>query len=255
MNEKRERIDKIGFGELLLIQDPQEFCYGVDAVLLADFAAKGAKLNKTSGDMGVTAVDLGTGTGIIPLILSYKTSWNCLIGVEVQEGSWNKACRNIKLNSEFLKERVSFIHGDVKEIGEKWGENILGHADVVTCNPPYNPNSGGIASSNPAKSIARHESTAGLEEFIICASKLLKSKGDFFLVHRPSRLVDICCMGRKHRLEPKEMCFVSPREGEPANIILVHLVKDGGRQMKLLPAINIYNHDGTYTETVRESYR
>lgn len=246
-----ERVDETGFGSLKLIQKPEEFCYGVDAVILAHFAAERAAAGVQRED--VTAVDLGTGTGIIPLILSYKTRWKRLMGVEVQEGSYGRAVRSSRLNG--LEDRMSFVLGDVKDLGKQWGNGLPGYADVVTANPPYTRGSGGLKNANKARAIARHETTAGLEDFIECAAGLLKPRGDFFMVHRPSRLVDICCMSRAAGLEPKEMCFVSPVEGEAANILLVHMVKGGGRQLKLLEPLFIYEKDGNYTEKLKECYR
>lgn len=248
-----ERVDDTGFGSLRLIQKPEEFCYGVDAVILADFASKYVVSAATRNGSDVTAVDLGTGTGIIPLVLSHKTSWARLTGLEVQPGSYDRACRNAKLND--LEGRMTFINADVKDFGETWGAELKGKVDVVTSNPPYTEGGGGLKSANSAKSIARHETTANLEDFIKCAAGLLKNKGDFFMVHRPSRLVDICCLGRKHGLEPKDMCFVSPDVESAPNIILVHFVKGGGRQLKVLDPLYVYNMDGTYTEKLRECYK
>ena len=250
-----ERVDDTGFGGLRLIQKPEEFCYGVDAVILADFAARSAAVSLPSRRRqdDVTAVDLGTGTGIIPLILSYKTQWQRLIGVEVQEGSYGRAVRNARMNG--LDERLRFIRGDVKDFGEGWGKDLAASADVVTSNPPYTQGSGGLKSANTAKAIARHETTAGLEDFIRCAGWLLKPRGDFFMVHRPSRLVDICCMAREAGLEPKEMCFVSPDCETAANILLVHMVKGGGRQLTLLDPLFVYEKDGSYSEKIKECYR
>jgi len=248
-----ERVDDTGFGQLKLIQKPEEFCYGVDAVILADFAAKNVVSAAVRNGTDVTCVDLGTGTGIIPVILSHKTAWERIRGLEVQPGSYDRACRNAMLND--LAGRLDFINADVKDFGKTWGEDLKASVDVVTSNPPYTEGGGGLKSANSAKSIARHETTASLEDFIKCASWLLKNKGDFFMVHRPSRLVDICCLGRKYGLEPKDMCFVSPNQETAPNIILVHFVKGGGRQLKVHDPLCVYNMDGTYTEKLRECYR
>lgn len=261
-----ERADDTGFGNLRLIQKPEEFCYGVDAVILADFASENAAVslpsrrlqqgrNSCAAENGlpdVTAVDLGTGTGIIPLILSHKTSWERLIGVEVQKGSYERALRSVRLNG--LGTRLEFINNDVKDFGSLWGNELKGIVDVVTCNPPYTENTGGLKSTNTAKAIARHETTAGLEDFMSCAAGLLKPRGDFFMVHRPSRLVDICCTARKLGLEPKELRFVSPNREAAANIILVHMVKGGGRQLRVLEPLFVYGEDGCYTHELRKCY-
>lgn len=242
-----ERIDNIGFGGLKLVQEPSEFCYGVDAVILADFAAGHA----TSPIH--RAMDLGTGTGVIPLILSHKTEAAMIGGLELQEGSYQRALRNAELNG--LEHRLCFYKGDVKTAAKDELSHLLGQMDLVTANPPYMEKTGGLKCANDAKSIARHETTAGLEDFMACAAALLKPKGDFFLVHRPSRLADICCFARKYGLEPKELCFVSPNRQKAPNIILTHCVKGAGRQLRILEPLYVYNEEGTYTQELRECYQ
>lgn len=247
MVEAGERVDSIGFGDLKLIQKPEEFCYGVDAVLLADFAASVCKRKNYD-----KIIDLGTGTGIIPLILSHKTDVKSLIGVELQENSWERAVRNAEIND--LAGRIEFIRGDVKDFESIWGEELKGTVDGVVTNPPYFVRGGGIRCDDNAKSIARHETTATLEDFLRCGAYLLKDKGDFFMVHRPSRLADICYFGRKYALEPKTMRFISPRAGEIPNILLVHMVKGGGRELKFLPPMAVYGENGQYTEELLKAY-
>ena len=244
--EPGERLDEIGFGGLRLLQKPEDFCYGVDAVILADLTAKYVRRSTE------TIVDLGTGTGIIPTILSYKTDVPDLIGVEVQNEAYERALRNVGING--LEERVSFLHGNVKDVAQ-WGKPLIGTVDIVTSNPPYTAGKEGMTSDNRAKMIARHEIMAGLEDFLRCAALLLKEKGDLFMVHRPARLVDICCFGRALGLEPKEMCFVSPNVETKPNILLVHMVKGGGRQLKMLPPFYVYDMDGNYTPQLRETYK
>ena len=241
-----ERMDDIGFGGLKLIQEPEEFCYGVDAVILADFAAKYASGKPKS------IVDLGTGTGIIPLILSYKTQAEWIAGVELQQASYERACRNAEMNE--LQERIHFFHSDVKEAADGKLAFLKGSTDVVTTNPPYMPNLGGLTNANSAKAIARHETSAGLADFFACAAALLKPRGDLFMVHRPSRLADICCFARQYGLEPKRLCFVSPNVEKAPNIILVHCVKGGGRELRLLDPRYVYKEDGSYTEELRSCY-
>ena len=242
-----ERIDEIGFGNLKLIQNPKAFCYGVDAVILADFAAKYAR-GKTE-----LLFDLGTGTGIIPLILSYKTQISHFIGVEMQKEAYRRALRSVTLNG--LEKRISLIHGDVKDTSADWGRDFAGKADMVVSNPPYIAGNEGMTSENKEKMTSRHETTAGLADFIKGASWLLKEKGDFFLVHRPSRIVDICWEGRKYGLEPKELRFVSPNRESKPNILLVHMVKGGGREVKMLPPLYVYDMEGNYTSQLKEAYR
>jgi len=245
--QEGERLDEIGFGGLRLIQKPEEFCYGVDAVILADFAAKYSR--KTFR----CAVDLGTGTGIIPLILSYKTGIPSITGIEVQAASYDRAQRSRAMNG--LEERIEFVHGDVKDYKNGWGKSLQGSVDLVTSNPPYTAGSSGLTSSNPAKLIARHETTASLEDFMKCAAYILRDKGEFFMVHRPSRIVDICCLGRQCGLEVKELQFVSPNRESKPNILLVHMVKGGGREVKMLPPLYVYDMDGNYTPELLDAYR
>lgn len=241
-----ERIDDIGFGGLRLIQKPDEFCYGVDSVILADFAADRCK-NKPK-----VIVDLGTGTGVIPLILCHKTDADRIYGIDIQKESWEKAVRNAALNG--LENRLFFLHGDVKAAESSWGKDLQETADIVVCNPPYFKAGSAIVSELSVKAVARHEITADLEDFIKCASYLLKEKGELFMVHRPSRIVDLCCFGREHELEIKELKFVSPMEDRIPNILLVHFVKGGGKEAKILRPLAIHKKNGGYTEELLEIY-
>jgi len=241
-----ERLDEIGFGNLKLIQKPEEFCYGVDAVILADFVAK----NKKEPVQNI--IDLGTGTGVIPLILSYKTDAKSIIGVELQTPSWERAVRNSKMND--LTDRVSFLNEDVKDY-EIWAESLKGQADVVVCNPPYFKRGGGLLNDASAKTVARHETTADLKDFLRCAKYLLRNKGDLFMVHRPSRLADLCCFGREMGLEPKEMRFVSPNKNTAPNILLIHFVKGGGNELRVFDPLFVYEPEGGYTQDLLKAYK
>ena len=245
--KSKERIDRTGFGKVGIIQDPDEFCYGVDAVILADFAVKRSRPIRPESSI----MDLGTGSGIIPLILSHKTNSGRIMGTEVQENSWDRAVRSAELNE--LSDRIRFIRADIMDLLEENPE-LRGNFDVITCNPPYMKLSGGMKSENEAKMIARHETTAGLDDFIRVAGDLLKDRGELFMVHRPSRLVDIFCTARKYRLEPKAVRMVLPRMGEEANIVLVHMVKNGGADLSVLPHLAIHDKDGGFTEELEEAY-
>ena len=238
------RLDDTGFGGIHIYQNPQEFCYGVDAVLLADFASGSPAARREKSRI----IDLGTGTGIVPLILSHKTKAGKIYGVEVQEASWQLAEKNREYNN--LTDRLEFIKSDIKELDEVHREGF----DIVTSTPPYTAGNCGIESANRAKMIARHETTADLDDFIARAAWLLKDKGDFYMVHRPGRLIDICESCRKHRLEPKELRFVSGKPMDKPNILLVHCVKNGNRQLKVLDPLAVRNEDGDYTEEICEIY-
>lgn len=244
-----ERLDEIGFGNLKLIQKPEEFCYGVDAVILADFASKSVQKNKYKF---TKAIDLGTGTGIIPLILSHKTSMKEIYAVEIQKDSFDRACRSIELNK--LKDIISIINEDVSNI-EKNDTFLKGSFDLVTSNPPYMTGGCGMINENNAKTIARHETTANLDTFIKISASLLRDKGELFMVHRPSRLVDICESCRKYNIEPKELRFVSPNKNSKPNILLVRCVKFGKPELKMLEPLYVYddikNH---YTDEIMKIY-
>ena len=235
-----ERIDDMGFDSLYVIQKPEDFCYGIDAVLLADFA----ELKKNA-----RAVDLGTGTGAIPLILSRKFKNADIIGVEVQQEAYERAVRSVELNG--LTDRIQMIHADVKDITE-----ILpaGCFDVVLSNPPYNGQGDALTSGSEAKMIARHETTATLEDFMAAAASLLRDRGEFYLVHRPARLVDIFSFGRTLHLEPKEIQFVHPSLGKAPNIVLIKFVKNGGTELRFKEPLFVYDEDGGYTREVKKIY-
>ena len=245
--KQKERIDATGFGEILIIQDPEEFCYGVDAVILADFMSKRAKNIRQNSRI----IDLGTGSGIIPLILTQKTEAESIFGVEIQENSCDRASRSAQLNE--LEDRLEFILSDINDLIMQRPE-LKGSFDAVTCNPPYTSGGGGMKSENTAKMIARHETTAGLDDFVRVSSELLRDRGELFMVHRPSRLVDIFVSSRKYRLEPKAIRLVLPREGEEANIVLIHMVKNGGADLSVLPSLVIHEHNGGFTTELEEAY-
>lgn len=238
MLKSGERLDEIGFGNLRLIQKPEDFCYGVDAVLLADFASK---------KMCRHIIDLGTGTGIVPIILSHKTRAEKIYGIEYQESAFALARRNAQLNH--LTDRLDFFCSDVASF-----DLLQGWADAVTMNPPYMAGKGGLVNQNTAKTIARHETVGTLEDFIRCSAHLMKNKGDLYMVHRPSRMADIFYLCRKYNLEPKELQLVAPRAGELPNILLLHCVKGGGPELKLLKTLNVYKEKGVYSDEIQRIY-
>jgi tRNA1Val (adenine37-N6)-methyltransferase len=235
-----ERVDNIGFGGYQLIQDPDQFCYGVDAVLLADFAAA------TKEDC---IVDLGTGTGVIPLILYHKSKAQKIVGLEKQRKSYELALKNAKMNglSEFLR----FVHGDVLDI-KKYFKS--GEFSLVVTNPPYTEKGTGPISPYCAKETAKHETTAGVSEFIQAAQYLLGPKGSFCIVQRPSRLVDIMVACRQHQLEPKRIKFVAPVPGVAPNIVLLQCIKNGGKELIIEPTLFVRDHTGVYGTDLNRIY-
>ncbi len=241
------RIDDIGFGGLRIYQEPEAFCYGVDAVILSDFAASCKPR---------TAIDLGTGTGIIPLILSHKTKAEKILGLEVQQDSYEKACSSVILND--LRDRLEMFRGDVSDSRIRKflleAANAPEGVDLVTANPPYMTGDCSITNQNRAKTIARHETTGSLEDFVETAAALLRDKGHFYMVHRPSRLVDIFYALRKFRLEPKEIRMVCPREKEIPNLVLIHSVKNAGAELKILKELCIHDCENGYTDEIEKIY-
>ncbi len=246
--KQNERVDMTGFGDIAIIQDPGEFCYGVDSVLLADFAA--GLFRKISRSTRVA--DLGTGSGVIPLILCHKTPAGYIFGIDIQENPIDRAQRSAALNG--LEDRLVFEVRDVKCFAEERAD-LKGTFDMVTCNPPYFVGGVGIKPDNPSRLISRHETTASLEDFMRCAAELLRDKGELFMVHRPSRLCDIFQEARKYSLEPRTVRQVVPRRGEPANIILVHMIKNGGSDLVVLPELAVHDNDGNYTVELQEAYQ
>lgn len=237
----RERIDETGFGHIRIIQDMDGFCYGIDAVLIADFVTvpKGGRV-----------ADLGSGTGIIPLILSHKTQAGEIVGIEIQERMAKLGERNVMLNG--LENRVSILHMDVKEAAERC---MRASFDTVVSNPPYTAAGKGLTSAMDSKALARHEITADLGDFVAAAAAMLKDRGEFVLAHRPARLADVVTTCRAYRLEPKEIRFVYPREGakEP-NIMLLRCKKHGGAELKYLPPLYVHKAQGGYTDEILNIY-
>ncbi|MBR2001536.1 MAG: tRNA1(Val) (adenine(37)-N6)-methyltransferase [Firmicutes bacterium] len=254
-----ERLDDTGFSGYRLIQKPEEFCYGVDAVLLANFASKHARNNHK-------ICDLGTGTGIVPLVLAHKTEARQIVGVELQQDSWDRAMRMRALNQ--LEDRLAFVNTDVltiagpklgkKNVAKLEGEAVqllqAGTFQIVTTNPPYMAGASALQSHNDAKRIARHETTAGVREFVAAAARLLDERGEFCMVHRPSRLADIIAACREFKLEPKELQMVAPRLGEAPNILLIRCKKGGGAELNVLPTLPVYGEDGQYSKEIMEIY-
>lgn len=233
-----ERLDYLfGEQELRIIQSPSVFSYSLDAVLLADFVY--VPIQK--GNL----IDLCSGNGVIPLILSQRTKAK-ITGVEIQERLFDMANRSIIYNQ--LDEQIDMYLGDIKEIPEKLG---YGSFDTVTCNPPYFPTpSESQYNQNPHLAIARHEIYCNLEDVIQVSSHMLKQGGKAAFVHRPGRLLDIITLMRKYRLEPKRIRFVYPKRGKEANTLLIEATKDGKPDLKILPPLFVYNNN-EYTKEIQ----
>lgn len=234
-----ERLDYLLAEELRIIQSPSVFAFSLDAVLLARFAYLPTKKG--------SIVDLCSGNGVVPLLMSAKTHVP-IIGVEIQERLYDMAIRSIAYND--LEERISMVHGDLKEAPEKLGYE---KHSVVTCNPPYfvTPSNKEL-NMNEHLAIARHEIHCTLEDCIRASSELLKQGGKAAFVHRPGRLLDLVTLMRKYRLEPKRLRFVYPKMGKEANTVLIEGMKDGAPDLKILPPLFVYDEQGEYTAEVRE---
>lgn len=234
-----ERIDDLLTHELKIIQSPEVFSFSMDAVLLAHFASIPAK-----GKI----VDLCSGNGVIPLLMSTKTKAE-IYGVEIQDKLVDMANRSIALNQ--LTEQIHILAGDLKESPNYLGK---GKFDLVTVNPPYLPLSGQDKNTNEHVAIARHEIYTNLEEVIRVSSQLLKVHGKFAMVHRPSRLVDIIDILREYRIEPKRIRFVHPNKEREANMVLIEGTKYGGKELHTLPPLIVYNENGEYTAEIYKIY-
>ncbi len=235
-----ERVDDLHRNGYQIIQDPKRFCFGVDAVLLSGFA----RVKK-----GERVLDLGTGTGIIPILLAAKTEGTHFTGLEIQEESVEMARRSVALNE--LEEKISIHHGDIKEVGSLFPKHPF---DVVTSNPPYMNEGGGLVNSFDAKAIARHELLCSLEDVISGAEKVLQGGGRFYMIHRPHRLTDIMVLMRQYGLEPKRLRFVHPFHDKAPTMVLLEGVKGGNPMIKVAPPLIIYSEAGKYTQEAYDIY-
>ena len=246
MQRKPERIDDIGMGGFKVIQG-DGFSYGIDAVLLSAFASGETGAKPVKSRLKMRVADLGTGNGIIPFILAHKLPISEIVGFERNPIALDRAVRGREMNA--LENRISFVLTDVSQL-----DGYDGFFDAVVTNPPYFRRGSGIPNEDSAKFIARHETTAGVTEFAKCGSQILKSGGDFYMIHRPSRLPDIFEALRAAALEPKELQLV-PSSNEPANLVLIHAVAGAKPDLKMLPEIAVYNSDGSgYTDLIKRIY-
>ncbi len=202
----------------MILQNPALFCFGVDAVYLSDFACVSP---------GERVLDIGTGNGILPILLSHKTKAGHLTGIEIQNQSADLAERSVCLNA--LSDRVSIVRGDIRE----W-QSYLKPAtfEVIVTNPPYTPYGGGILNTGQARAIARHEICCDLHALLHAADKLLVPNGRLYMVHRPQRLVDVLCFCREHHLEPKRIQFIGAEPGrKPEPELMLIEARHGGNAM------------------------
>lgn len=238
-----ERIDDLEYNNLKIIQNKKGFCFGIDSVLISDFA-RDIKQN-------TLGADLGTGTGIISILLSCKTKLSKIIGIEKQKDIADMARRSVELNN--LQDKIEIINIDIKEIFEK--ESLEREKfDFVVTNPPYKKENTGKTNENEYKYISRHETTAKLEDFVKTAKYLLKDKGSMYIVHRPDRLVDIIELMRKYKIEPKKIRFVYSNIEKEPTLVLIKGIKNAMPFLKIEKPLIIYDSNGKYTDEIYKIY-
>ncbi|MBS7341501.1 MAG: tRNA1(Val) (adenine(37)-N6)-methyltransferase [Suilimivivens sp.] len=238
--KENERIDDLQRNHYRIIQDPERFCFGMDAVLLSGFA---------KAKEGDNVLDLGTGTGIIPILMEAKTRATHFTGLEIQSESADMAARSVKLNH--LEEKIEIVTGDIKEAVSLFGAASF---DVVTCNPPYMTEHHGLTNPKAPKAIARHELLCTLEDVISQAARLLKPGGNFYLVHRPFRLADIIVLLRQYKMEPKRMKMVYPFINKEPNMVLIEANRGGRARMSVEKPLIVYREPGVYTDEIYDIY-
>lgn len=237
---ENERLDELQRNGYRIIQNPQKFCFGMDAVLLSGFA----RVKK-----GDHVLDLGTGTGIIPILMEAKTEAAHLTGLEIQVESADMARRSVKLNH--LQDKITIVQGDIKEAGTLFGAASF---DVVTCNPPYMIGQHGLKNPDAPKAIARHEILCTLRDVVSQAGKVLKPGGNFYMVHRPFRLAEILAALQEYRLEPKRMQLVYPFVDKEPNMVLLEANRGGKPRMTVEKPLIIYKEPGVYMPEIYEIY-
>lgn len=235
-----ERLDYLLTNDLKIIQSKEVFSFSMDAILLAKFSYLPLKKGRV--------MDLCTGNGVIPLLLSARTEAH-IEGLEIQERLYDMARRSVDVNE--LQSQIRIHHLDLNDAPRHVGHGVF---DVVTCNPPYMPAETGRHNRNEHYAIARHEMKCTLEDVIRVSSQLLRPGGKASFVHRPHRLLDILTLMRHYRLEPKRLQFVHPKLGKEANMILIEGIKDGQPELRLLAPLIVYQENNEYTQELQRIY-
>lgn len=240
LNEN-ERIDDLEYKNLKIVQDKDCFCFGIDSVLLSDFAKE---IRSKS-----IVLDLGTGNGVLGILLCGKTNLSKIYGVEIQEDIANIAQKSINLNK--LNNRFEIINDNIKNLNSYFKNDSI---DAIISNPPYKKDNSGLKNESQKKLIARHEITANLEDFISVSSKLLKSNGSLYMVHRPERLADLFYLLKKYKLEPKKLRFVQSFTNSKPKFFLIKATKNANSFLNVEQPLIIYNSDGNYTDEILKIY-
>ena len=238
--KERERVDDLQRNGYRIIQRTDGFCFGMDAVLLSGFAMV---------KKGERALDLGTGTGIIPILLEAKTEGEHFSALEIQREVADMARRSVSLNG--LEEKIQIVEGDIRKASQIFGAASF---DVVTSNPPYMNDAHGLKNPDLPKAIARHEVLCTLDDVVREASRVLKIGGRFYMVHRPHRLAEIITVLRGYKLEPKRMKMVHPFADRDANMVLIEAVKGGGVFLKMEAPVIVFKEPGVYADEIRDVY-
>lgn len=238
--KQNERIDDLHRNGYMIIQDPKNFCFGVDAVLLTGFV----QIKKDE-----VVLDLGTGTGVIPILLEAKTEGKHFIGVDIQQQSVNMANRSVQMNE--LENKIEIHQSDIKNLTNVYK---LSSFDVITSNPPYMNEGGGIVNDYSPKAIARHELLCTLEDIIFNTSKLLKPQGRFYMIHRPFRITDIFVLLRQYKLEPKRFRFIHSHIDQEPCMVLIEAIRGAKPMLKVEPPLIIYKENGEYTDEIIKIY-
>ena len=236
-----ERLDDLQCKGYYIIQNPEMFCFGMDAVLLADFA---------TGKKNANAMDLGTGTGVIPILMEARDKAAHFTGLEIQNESADMALRSVIYNN--LEAKIDIVCGDIKEVDSDFDRESY---NIVTSNPPYISGDKGLLNAMEPKNIARHEILLSLEDVIRAAAYLLKVGGAFSMVHKPFRLAEIIRLLSKYKLEPKRIKMVQPYADKEPNMVLIESVKGGKPMVKVEPTLVVYNEDGSYTDELLKAYK
>ncbi len=235
-----ERFDDLERNHYRIIQNPEKFCFGMDAVLLSGFVRV---------KEGENVIDLGTGTGIIPILLKAKTPGKHFTGLELQAESVDMARRSVAYNG--LERSIDIVEGDICTASERFGASRF---DVVTTNPPYMTGQHGIVNPELPKAIARHELRCTLEDVVREGARLLKPGGRFYMVHRPFRLAEIIQVLTRFHLEPKRIKFVHPYVDREPNMVLMECCKGGRPRVTIEAPLIVYTAPGVYSPEIYDVY-